>query len=232
MVCWAWSPESFAYIYWPISTYIEDSGGQTQIEPCSPGPDIEIGGHISETKLEALQRFTGTFYPSLVLGGTDRLGSSSSRYLPTFFIFALAVTFFSQTSWPSSKAQSKTTLETTLESGRRIRQACMLFVSKVAQEHDMGQNVIYERSTRTHIKYAERWGYPNHILRQDIIGQGEWTVLVFGKLLYLQSIIVGELSRPTKERAEWIVYVTLHPTIPDSHQHLHNLFDSTRTPSS
>lgn len=62
MVAWAWSPESFAYIYWPTSTYIEDSGGQTQIEPCSPsvlpietkdqsGPDIEIGGHISETKL-------------------------------------------------------------------------------------------------------------------------------------------------------------------------------------
>lgn len=99
-------------------------------------------------------------------------------------------------------------------------------------KREMGRNVRNERSTRTHIKHAERWGYPNHILRQDTIGQGEWTVLVFGKLLYLQSIIVGELSRPTKERAEWIVYVTLHPTILYSHQHLHNLFGSRRTPSS
>lgn len=30
---------------------------------------------------------------------------------------------------------------------------------------------------------------------------------VFGKLLYLQSIIVAELTKPMGKRAEWIVYV-------------------------
>lgn len=144
--------------------------------------------------------------------GTDRLGSSPKTF-SAFFIFALAViTVFSLASWPpyeahvnASIADTNAILETALEGRPRIRQACMLFVSKVAGEHEMGKNVIYERSIRTHIKHAERWGYVNHILREDIIGMGEWKVLVFGKLLYLQSIIVGELSRPAEERAEWIV---------------------------
>ena len=34
---------------------------------------------------------------------------------------------------------------------------------------------------------------------------------MFGKLLYLQSIIVGELTKPIGKRAEWIVYVADAP---------------------
>ena len=30
---------------------------------------------------------------------------------------------------------------------------------------------------------------------------------MFGKLLYLQSIIIAELTKPIGKRAEWIVYV-------------------------
>ena len=63
------------------------------------------------------------------------------------------------------------------EGGARIRQACMLFSSKDTA-HQMGANVVYERSVRTHLKHAEKWGYPSHILREDIIGQGKWEVLV------------------------------------------------------
>lgn len=70
----------------------------------------------------------------------------------------------------------------------------------------MGANVVYERAVRTHLKHAERWGYPSHVLREDIIGQGKWEVLVFGKLLYLQSIIIAELTKPIGKRAEWIVW--------------------------
>ena len=53
----------------------------------------------------------------------------------------------------------------------------MLFTSQDTA-HQMGANVAYERSVRTHLKHAEKWGYPSHILREDIIGQGKWEVLV------------------------------------------------------
>ena len=67
--------------------------------------------------------------------------------------------------------------DSALEGGARIRQACMLFSSENTA-HQMGANVVYERSVKTHLKHAEKWGYPSHILREDIIGQGKWEVLV------------------------------------------------------
>ena len=67
--------------------------------------------------------------------------------------------------------------DSTLEGGARIRQACMLFSSENTAQQ-MGANVVYERSVRTHLKHAEKWGYPSHILREDIIGHGKWEVLV------------------------------------------------------
>lgn len=67
--------------------------------------------------------------------------------------------------------------DSSLEGGARIRQACMLFSSEDTAHH-MGVNVVYERSVRTHLKHAEKWGYPSHIFRQDIIGKGKWEKLV------------------------------------------------------
>lgn len=67
--------------------------------------------------------------------------------------------------------------DSTLEGGPRIRQACMLFTSD-DKSKEMGANVVYERSIKTHLKHAEKWGYPSHVLREDIIGQGEWQKLV------------------------------------------------------
>ena len=67
--------------------------------------------------------------------------------------------------------------DSNLEGGARIRQACMLFSSDDTA-HQMGANVVYERSVRTHLKHAEKWGYPSHILREDIIGRGQWELLV------------------------------------------------------
>lgn len=84
--------------------------------------------------------------------------------------------------------------DSTLEGGARIRQACMLFSSQDTA-HQMGANVVYERSVRTHLKHAEKWGYPSHILRDDIIGQGKWEVLVLrpSQTFYV-LIITGELT--------------------------------------
>lgn len=67
--------------------------------------------------------------------------------------------------------------DSTLEGGARIRQACMFFSSNDAV-HKVEANVAYERSMKTHLKHAAKWGYPSHILRQDIVGHGKWEVLV------------------------------------------------------
>lgn len=67
--------------------------------------------------------------------------------------------------------------DSTLEGGARIRQACMFFGSSDAT-HVVEASVAYERSMKTHLKHAAKWGYPSHILRQDIIGHGKWEVLV------------------------------------------------------
>lgn len=59
------------------------------------------------------------------------------------------------------------------EGGPRIRQVSMLFGGG-----EKGNDAIYERAMKTHIEYGKRWGYPSHILRQDVVGKGEWSVLV------------------------------------------------------
>ncbi|KAF6217639.1 hypothetical protein HO133_006741 [Letharia lupina] len=165
--------------------------------------------------------------------GAGMLGTSPKHLaalmfcaIPIFFFFFF---FHTPTSWDSSStippskpsnpwssialaiedtkdlADQRDIFDSTLEGGARIRQACMLFSSEDTA-HQMGANAVYERSVRTHLKHAEKWGYPSHILREDIIGHGKWEVLVFGKLLYLQSIIIAELTKPIGKRAEWIVW--------------------------
>jgi hypothetical protein len=75
----------------------------------------------------------------------------------------------------SSLVEQNVLFDVKLEGGPRIRQATMLF----GTSRDRGQNVMYERATKTHLKHAERWGYPTHILRQDIVGKGDWKRLVW-----------------------------------------------------
>ena len=43
---------------------------------------------------------------------------------------------------------------------------------------EKGEDMLYERAMRTHIQHGERWGYTSHILRKDIVGKGDWKVLV------------------------------------------------------
>lgn len=137
--------------------------------------------------------------------GAAMLGTSPKHLAALMFcaisIFSFFFFFHTPTSWGSSFTNSiskpsspwsSTALaiqdtkdladqhdifDSTLEGGARIRQACMLFGSDDTA-HQMGANVVYERSVRTHLKHGEKWGYPSHILRQDIIGHGKWEVLV------------------------------------------------------
>ena len=151
------------------------------------------------------------------------LGTSPKRLaIPIFcaiiiFAFILLV-FHSSTSWHPSFANiiskpstpwSSTALavkdtqeladqndifDSNLEGGAMIRQACMLFSSEDASKQ-MGANVVYERSVRTHLKHGEKWGYPSHILREDIIGKGKWEVLVCAPKLSSVDQDLGGLTR-------------------------------------
>jgi hypothetical protein len=85
----------------------------------------------------------------------------------------------------------------TLEGGPRIRQASMVFGGR--------ESAVYERSLKTHIEHGEMHGYPTHFLRQDVIGEGEWVKLLFDKILYLQSLIIHEMTKPYGKRSEWVV---------------------------
>ena len=81
----------------------------------------------------------------------------------------------------------------------RIRQATMVYESQ--------RIGYYERSINTHIKHGERWGWPTHILRQDIVGTGGYGTGFYNKPAYLLGLIIEEMTKPKKKRAEWIVYV-------------------------
>ena len=79
----------------------------------------------------------------------------------------------------------------------RLRQASMVFGGR--------ESALYERSLKTHFRHGNRWGYPTHVLRQDTIGNGDFSKVVFNKILYLQTLVVKESIKPPEKRSEWIV---------------------------
>ncbi|KAL9128018.1 MAG: hypothetical protein Q9217_003212 [Psora testacea] len=96
------------------------------------------------------------------------------------------------------------------EQNPRIRQATMLF-----EGNEDNLRMMYERSVETHVKHGERWGVPTHILKQSLVGEGSY----FNKPAYLLSLIMVELAKPKRQRAEWIVWfdgdsIIMNPSIP------------------
>lgn len=87
--------------------------------------------------------------------------------------------------------------DTTAEGAAKFTQVSMQFGNHF--------DLSYERALRTHIQNGEKWGYPTHFLRQDIVGKGDIAEGVYDKLLYLLTIMVNELTKPFGKRSEWIV---------------------------
>ncbi|CAG8366382.1 unnamed protein product [Penicillium salamii] len=73
-------------------------------------------------------------------------------------------------------------------------------VAKVSMLYG-GTNDMYERALRSHERHGERWGYPMHVLRQDITA-GFWN-----KPCYLLSLVINELAQPVEKRLEWFMWV-------------------------
>lgn len=60
-------------------------------------------------------------------------------------------------------------------------------------------NHMYERALQSHERHGKIWGYPMHVLRQDI-SVGFWN-----KPSYLLSLVIAELAKPAGERMEWLM---------------------------
>ena len=88
-------------------------------------------------------------------------------------------------------------LDETSEGAPKLLQVSMQFNGQFS--------LLYERGLRSHIKYGEKWGYPTHFLRQDIVGHGDVGEGMFNKLLYLLTVMINEHTKPYGKRAEWIV---------------------------
>lgn len=83
----------------------------------------------------------------------------------------------------------------------KIRQVSM----RVYNATNETNNALDERCMNTHLEYGRKWGYPSHILREDVRGKGQWRELIFSKPLYMLSLAVLEMAKPADERAEWLV---------------------------
>ena len=83
----------------------------------------------------------------------------------------------------------------------KIRQISMRAYNATNEKND----ALDERCLATHVEYGEKWGYPTHILREDVRGKGLWRELLFSKPLYVLSLTIAEMAKPVDERAEWLV---------------------------
>lgn len=78
--------------------------------------------------------------------------------------------------------ENASVIDRNLEGGSRLLQASMLFGDK---------DMVFERAMRTHVQHGERWGYRTRVLRHDIVGQGEWKLLV-SSCNHLEMTMMGK----------------------------------------
>lgn len=64
-----------------------------------------------------------------------------------------------------------------------------------------GLRDVYVKGLDSHVAHGEKWGMPTHVLRESLVEDRS----DFNKPAWLMHIIMGELSRPQKERSEWVV---------------------------
>ncbi|ETN46911.1 uncharacterized protein HMPREF1541_01100 [Cyphellophora europaea CBS 101466] len=83
-------------------------------------------------------------------------------------------------------------------------------VAKVSMMY--GENELYDRAIDTHLRHAQRHGYPAYVLKKELI-TGVWN-----KLLYLIHVMVAEMHRG-EQGAKWIMWfdadsAVINPALP------------------
>ena len=61
------------------------------------------------------------------------------------------------------------------------------------------EDIVYERALETHIKHAEKHGYPMYVGRENAADG------MFNKIAYILHILLQELYKPAEERIEWLL---------------------------
>ena len=62
-----------------------------------------------------------------------------------------------------------------------------------------GDNIFYVRAINTHLRHAERFGYPSYVLRTEII-EGVWN-----KLAYMMHAMIAEMEKGD-QGAKWLMW--------------------------
>ena len=128
---------------------------------------------------------------------------------------------------PSQPAPSKKPLSITSPSTPSPKPK----IAKVSMLSDSLTSSIYDSAIRTQENHASLHNYPIHIMRHEIMPScrglpvkcnprdahslaGKWN-----RELYLQSILITELTKPDSERVEWLIWqdgdsITVNPSIP------------------
>jgi hypothetical protein len=89
-------------------------------------------------------------------------------------------------------AQGKGSLEIIPDNAIRARWA------KVAVASGF-EDVVYERALDTHIKHAEKHGYPMYVGRENAADG------MFNKIAFILHIVLQELYKPAEARIEWLL---------------------------
>ncbi|KAF2396493.1 hypothetical protein EJ06DRAFT_524478 [Trichodelitschia bisporula] len=62
------------------------------------------------------------------------------------------------------------------------------------------EDILYERALDTHVKHAEKHGYPLYMARETA-AEG-----MFNKVAFIMDVLLNELFKPADERVEWLFY--------------------------
>ena len=61
------------------------------------------------------------------------------------------------------------------------------------------QNELFERAIQSHVRHAERYGYPSFILRNSVYEE------IWSKLAYMMAIVTMELAKDPGTRLKWLM---------------------------
>jgi hypothetical protein len=61
------------------------------------------------------------------------------------------------------------------------------------------EDIVYERALDTHLKHAEKHGYPMYVGRENAADG------MFNKIAFILHIVLQELYKPAQDRIEWIL---------------------------
>lgn len=61
------------------------------------------------------------------------------------------------------------------------------------------EDVVYERALQTHIRHAERHGYPMYVGRENAADG------MFNKIAFILNIVLQELYKPAEDRIGWVL---------------------------